>query len=167
MSAVCIAMFFSMLPAFAQGAPAEEAFKIEGQPDYNNEGVNKQTSAFTGERGAGFGRVRDPREAVALGIQSVLVLLGTLFLAYAVYAGYLILTSAGNEERVDKGKHILKNTTIGIAIVLSAYSMTWIVQRMFVASGDDAYKECYPPGYEEFIDDPLSPHNTDSQYKNC
>lgn len=138
---------------------------IEGQLKYNNDEVQKQTDAFTGKQGANFGKVKDPREAVAGIISAFLVLLGILFLVYAIYAGYLILTSAGNEERIEKGKSILLNTTIGLAIILSAYGATWIVRSLFVASGNEAYKDCYPPEYEEFINDPLSPHN--DTYKKC
>ncbi len=146
---------------------ADDQFHMDGETDYNDPGVNKQMAAFTGKQGADFGRVRDPREAVARIVQAFLVLLGMLFMVYAIYAGYLILTSAGNEDRVEKGKSILKNTTIGLIIVLSAYGATWIVRWTFVATGDDAYKNCNPPAYEEFLNDPASPHNTDDEYINC
>lgn len=166
-SFVSVLLFGLMPSVYADDPLANDQFYIEGQVDYHNDAVNKQTAAFTGSQGADFGRVRDPREAVMRIIQAFLVLLGTLFLVYAVYAGYLILTSAGNEERVEKGKSILKNTTIGIAIILSAYGTTWIVQQVFVASGDDTYKYCDPPRYEEFNNDPLSPQNTNEPYTNC
>ncbi len=146
---------------------ADEQYFIDGQPDYNNAGVNKQTAAFTGDQGADFGRVRDPREAVARVVQSFLVLLGTLFLVYAVYAGYLILTSMGNEERIEKGKHILRNTVIGLTIILAAYGTTWIVKWMFVATGDTTYKNCHPPVYEDFNGNKLEPLNYDNADTNC
>jgi hypothetical protein len=159
--------FGGSFPVFAEDPLEGDQFFIDGQVDYHNEEIKKQTDAFTGQKGANFGRVQDPRVAVAKIVQGFLVLLGTIFLVYAVYAGFLILTSAGNEERVEKGKSILRNTTIGIAIILAAYGMTWVVRWMFVASGDDTYKNCYPAEYQEFIDDPLSPQNLEEQYKNC
>lgn len=175
--------FFALILLFGSGPVAyaendldkpiaDEQFHMDGQVDYHNAGVNQQTKAFTGKQGADFGRVRDPREAIARIVQAFLVLLGMLFMVYAVYAGYLILTSAGNEERVEKGKSILRNTTIGLIIILSAYGATWIVRWMFVASGDNTYKNCNPPEYQEFINDPLSPQNTgnpyrDEPYTNC
>ena len=169
---VVIAAVVCMLPMSgpvftAATSSGSEPFLMQGQVDYNNSAVNKQTAAFTGPQGADFGRVKDPREAVMSMIQSFLVLLGTLFMVYTVYAGYLILTSAGNEERVEKGKHILRNTTIGLFIILSAYGTTWIVKRVFVATGDDAYRYCDPPADRDFINDPLSPQNLNDPYTNC
>lgn len=151
---------------FAELSP-DDQFLMEGQVDYHNADVKTQTDAFTGKNGADFGRVKDPRLVVASIIQSFLVLLGTAFLAYAVYAGYLILTSVGNQERIDKGKAILRSTTVGILIILSAYSATWVVRWLFVASGDNTYKDCTPPIYEDFNGDPLSDTNQKGQVGNC
>ncbi|PIR02879.1 MAG: hypothetical protein COV60_03300 [Candidatus Magasanikbacteria bacterium CG11_big_fil_rev_8_21_14_0_20_43_7] len=138
---------------------------VEGQVQYGNKTVQKQTDAFTGSDGADFGRVKDPRIVVASLIQSFLVVLGILFLVYMTYAGYLIMTSAGNDDRIDKGKSITRNAVIGVMLVLGAYGTMWIVRWVFVASGDETYKECYPPDYEEYNSDPLAPR--DDRYKNC
>jgi hypothetical protein len=151
---------------FAQLTP-DDQFLMEGQVDYGNADVKQQTDAFTGKNGAEFGRVKDPRLVVASIVQSFLVLLGSVFLAYSVYAGYLILTSAGNEDRIEKGKTILRSTTVGILIVLSAYSAMWLVRWLSVASGDDSYKDCAPPVYEDFNGDPLSDTNAKGQVGYC
>ncbi|PIR76539.1 MAG: hypothetical protein COU32_01595 [Candidatus Magasanikbacteria bacterium CG10_big_fil_rev_8_21_14_0_10_42_10] len=137
-----VAMVFPQ-HAYAGGA-TQDQFYIQGQVNYNNTEVNKQTQAFTGSQGANLGRVKDTREVIASLIQSFLVVLGTLFLVYMVYAGYLILTSAGIDERVEKGKNILRNAIIGLAIVLFSYAGTWFIRWLFVATGDQTYKDCVP-----------------------
>ncbi|HBB37930.1 MAG: hypothetical protein UV82_C0012G0022 [Candidatus Magasanikbacteria bacterium GW2011_GWD2_43_18] len=142
--------------AEGSGGLETEQFYMDGQVNYNNEAVQKQTQAFTGDKGADLGRVKDPRIVIASVIQSFLVILGTLFLVYMIYAGYLILTSAGNEDRVDKGKSILRNAIIGLAIILLSYSATWVVRWLFVASGDKTYEDCVPIISPSQTGDPLS-----------
>ncbi len=163
-----LGVLFQNTPVFAvepdPGLAGDEFF-IEGQVKYGNDTVQKQTDAFTGSQGADFGRVKDPREVVASLIQSFLVVLGTLFLVYMIYAGYLIMTSAGNEDRVEKGKSIMKNAVIGVILVLGAYGTMWIVRWVFVATGDETYKECYPDDYYEYNPDSNAPQ--DDLYKNC
>lgn len=160
---------FQYIPVYAQADTSLEDDQqyIEGQIDYHSDDVQKQTQAFTGTQGANFGRVRDPRDVVAQLIQAFLVLVGTVCFAYAVYAGYLILTSAGIEDRVERGKHILRNAVIGLAIILSAYALMWIVRKLFVASGNTAYEYCDPAPAEDFNNDPLSPQNTEHVPNNC
>ena len=102
--------------------------------DYRT-GLMGQLNVFSGEQGAGYGQARDPRVVAAYIIQILLSLLGTLFLVYLVYAGFLIATSRGEQDQIDKGKKTLRTAIIGIIIVLSAYSLTLLVAR--IASGDD------------------------------
>ena len=126
------------------GAPASDAFLMEGQVDFNNTDVNKQTQAFTGTQGANLGKVKDVRVFIASLVQSFLVVLGTLFFVYMIYGGYLILTSAGIEERVEKAKSILRNAIVGLVIILFSYALTWFLRWLFVATGDETYKNCVP-----------------------
>ncbi len=60
-------------------------------------------------------------------IRSVLALVGTIFLILTIYAGILWMTASGNEEQVTKAKNIIKATVIGLAIVMSAYAITFFV----------------------------------------
>ncbi|MEK7084556.1 MAG: pilin [Patescibacteria group bacterium] len=102
--------------------------------DYRT-GLMGQLNVFSGEQGAGYGEARDPRVVAGYIIQILLSVLGTLFLIYLVYAGFLIATSRGEQDQIDKGKKTLRTAIIGIIIVLSAYSLTLLVAR--IASGDD------------------------------
>jgi len=68
-------------------------------------------------------------------IKNLLGLLGTVFLILVLYAGFMWMTAAGNEERVGKAKKILANSVIGLAVVILAYVIVEFVLRTFVDSG--------------------------------
>lgn len=91
--------------------------------------LKKQSGAFTGEQGAGLGKAEDPRAVVARLIKNALGFVGILFVAYTVYAGFLILTSHGEEEKIMAGKKTLRTAVIGVIISLSAYSIVHFVNK--------------------------------------
>ncbi|MBI5728398.1 MAG: hypothetical protein HY984_01440 [Candidatus Magasanikbacteria bacterium] len=98
--------------------------------DYRTD-VQKQADAFSGAVGKGFESTKDPREVAAILIRYVLGFVGTLFLAYGVYAGYIIMMSRGEEDKINKAKSTLRTCIIGSFVVLSAYGITLMVSRMF------------------------------------
>lgn len=110
--------------------------------DYR-EDVQNQANAFLGPRGLGAGESVEAPIVVALLIRYALALIGTLFLAYGVYAGYTLMTSAGDEEKVSRAKNTLRTATIGVIVVLSAYSITVLVSTLFDLTEEppDAYIE--------------------------
>lgn len=57
-------------------------------------------------------------------IQLVLSVLGVIFILLLFLAGNDWLQAAGNEEKVTKSKEVIRNTLIGLAIVLVAYAMS-------------------------------------------
>ncbi|MBF8280517.1 MAG: hypothetical protein HW383_290 [Candidatus Magasanikbacteria bacterium] len=63
-------------------------------------------------------------------IRAALLLLGIIFLGLIVYAGYLWMTAAGQEEKITEAKKTLIRASIGMAIVLGSYAIT-----NFVISG--------------------------------
>ncbi len=52
----------------------------------------------------------------------IMGIVGALTLLFFVYGGFILLTSGGASEKVQKGKNILVNSVIGLAIVLLAYT---------------------------------------------
>lgn len=66
----------------------------------------------------------DPRVIVGRIVQIFLGVLGIIALVLIVYGGFTIMTSAGNDEQVSKGKDILFYSVIGLVIILMAYSIT-------------------------------------------
>ena len=66
-------------------------------------------------------------KAVADIIRIALGFLGIIFLALIVYAGFMWMTSAGDEDRIRTAKKIMVAAIIGTAIILCAYIITVFV----------------------------------------
>lgn len=56
--------------------------------------------------------------------------IGTAAVLMMVIGGFLILSSAGNDTRINKGKAMIKNSLIGLAAVLGAYILVTTVQLL-------------------------------------
>jgi len=68
-------------------------------------------------------------------INIFLGLVGTLFLVFTVYAGYLWLTAGGDTKKIDTSKAYLKNGIIGIIITLSAFGISTFIINALISSG--------------------------------
>ena len=62
---------------------------------------------------------------------AALALSGSIFLFLIVYGGIMILTSAGNQEKVTKGKNIIIWAIIGALILGGAYAITSLLFGVF------------------------------------
>jgi cytochrome bd-type quinol oxidase subunit 2 len=76
----------------------------------------------------------DPRVLAARLINVILRLTGLVLVVFIVYAGYLWMTSVGDEEQITKAKNIISSCAIGLLIVLSAYSISYFVISKLVES---------------------------------
>jgi len=61
-----------------------------------------------------------------------LSLVGTIFFALTVYAGFLWMTASGNDEKVKKATDILKAALIGLILSLAAFSISVFVTSRIV-----------------------------------
>lgn len=61
----------------------------------------------------------------------VLSLIGVIFIILMIYAGITWMTAAGNETNIDKAKNILKQSIIGLIIVIGAYTITYFIIKIF------------------------------------
>ncbi|OGY41452.1 MAG: hypothetical protein A2Y82_00885 [Candidatus Buchananbacteria bacterium RBG_13_36_9] len=59
-----------------------------------------------------------------------LPLVGALFVILFIYGGFLWMTSAGSDEKINKAKKIFTYAVVGVLVVSSAYSIT-----LFITSG--------------------------------
>lgn len=108
------------LPLFSSSVFAEESIDkfLEDtgkEAEYQVNGVDENTLA----------------SVVGIVTFQILSLLGLIFVALTVYAGYLWLTAAGNSSQVDTAKTIMINAIIGLALLLSAYVITQFVYDTF------------------------------------
>lgn len=97
--------------------------------------IGAQLGAAAGDKGAGLGAVKDPRTIVAEIIRMVLGFIGTIFFVLTLYAGYLWMTAAGNEEQVTKAKTLLFQATVGLIIILMAFAITSFAIRLALGKG--------------------------------
>lgn len=79
----------------------------------------------------------DIRTIIANIIKVILGLIGIILVVLLLYAGYLWMTAGGNEEQIVQSKNIIKNAVIGLAIILSAYSIVAFVLKMLGVNGGD------------------------------
>ncbi len=108
-------MFFLLVPNFglAQGI--------------KNAGSNLNNAIV----GTGLEEHRDLATEIGGIIKAILGLVGTIFMVLVVYAGILWMTAQGDKDQVEKSKTIVKNSTIGLAIVASAYLITNFITSLF------------------------------------
>jgi len=62
-------------------------------------------------------------------VNFVLALVGVIALAFLVYGGFVYITSAGNEDRVEQAKSIVVNAVIGIVVIGIAAAIVNFVVR--------------------------------------
>jgi hypothetical protein len=64
---------------------------------------------------------KDPRLVIMELVRIALGFVGIIAVIIIMYAGFLWMTSAGNEQKVDEAKKTLVNAVIGLVIILSAF----------------------------------------------
>lgn len=93
----------------------------------------------------------DIRVIIANVIKVALSLIGIIMVLLMLYAGYLWMTSGGNEEQIGTAKKIMQNAAIGLAIILAAYSIVVFVLRLLgVGTGYIPPGDINPPGTQNF-----------------
>jgi TRAP-type C4-dicarboxylate transport system permease small subunit len=74
-------------------------------------------------------------QIIAKIIKIFLGILGVIVLGLVIYAGYLWMTAAGEEKKVQEAKDTLRNAVIGLAIVATSYATTsFIMDKLFGAT---------------------------------
>lgn len=71
--------------------------------------------------------------------------LGLFFLVSIIYAGFVWMTSGGSEDKIGEAKKRLKNSVIGIIIVLAAFIIVWYVNDVLIKASVEGYYYGYPP----------------------
>jgi cysteine-rich repeat protein len=80
----------------------------------------------------------DIRVTIAKIIRAAFGLLGIVALGLMIYGGYTYMTAAGDENKITTARKILINSVIGLAIILSAFSITqFVLNKLADATGFD------------------------------
>ncbi|MBU1037109.1 pilin [Patescibacteria group bacterium] len=76
-------------------------------------------------------------------INLILGFLGVIFLVLVIYGGFQWMTAGGNEEKVKKGRDMIVQAAIGLAIILFAFVLTnFVIFRLLgiaVGNGSSPY----------------------------
>lgn len=96
---------------------------------------NKGLNTVAGDSGAGYKTGADAQDPTITIIPTIinvfLSLLGVIFVAMMVYAGYLWMTAMGEKGPVEKAQDIIKNSITGLILVLAAYAISaFVISRL-------------------------------------
>lgn len=72
-------------------------------------------------------------------IKWVIGILGIILVGLIIYGGFVYMTSAGNEERVQLAKRILTYAIIGIVIIAAAFIITELVLNALLGGSYSSY----------------------------
>jgi len=95
----------------------------------------------------------DIRLIIANIIRAALGLIGIVLVVLLIYAGYLWMTAGGNDEQIGQAKNIIRNAAIGLAIILSAYSIVAYIMNILgvKTGGGTAQTTVEAPGSKNFL----------------
>ena len=90
-------------------------------------------NSFKGGSGYQGGENTIPR-MIGNVVAAVLTFVAAIFFILIIASGIQWMTAGGNEEKVKKSKTRLINASIGLAITLGAYFITWFISEVFLAN---------------------------------
>lgn len=130
-TALCFWLLFCLATpfAFAQGG-LDSDDSSQNDPNRPTDLVNlvsgKDTD--TGILAKKFGNTKGHPSEIIKGIINVIFgFLGVLAICVILYAGFVWMTSAGEEKKLKKAHGLLINGVIGLAIILSSWTVAYFV----------------------------------------
>ncbi|MCR4280293.1 MAG: Ig-like domain-containing protein [Candidatus Komeilibacteria bacterium] len=90
---------------------------------------------------------RDLKSIIVLIVRIAFGFLGLVAVILILYGGFMWMTAGGNQDRIDKAKRILRNTAIGLVIILAAFGIVefvfrqlgWATGLQIGSGGDQSY----------------------------
>lgn len=82
-------------------------------------------------RGLKKTRAENFQELAGLMLKALMGIVGSIALALFVYGGIMVMSAAGNDERLKKGTQILVWSALGVIIILAAYALVDFVFEIF------------------------------------
>ena len=79
---------------------------------------------------------QDPRSMVGSVLKVFLGFLGVISVIIVAYGGFMWMTAAGNEDRVDKAKKIITAGVVGLVIILMSFGIAqFVMANLYNATG--------------------------------
>ena len=94
------------------------ALMLATMPVVHAQDLNLGTNYVTNEINFATG---DPREAAMSLVKLLMTFLGIIAVIIMLYGGFIWMTAAGNEDKVDQAKKLIAAGIIGLVIILSAF----------------------------------------------
>ncbi len=88
------------------------------------ETAKTQVGAVGTTAGVGSAATASLPDVVGRVINVVLGFIGILLLIYILYAGFLWMTAGGEDKKVEQAKTMIKNSIIGLLIIIAAFAIT-------------------------------------------
>lgn len=124
-----IILLILQLTSFASAAPVKTPL---------TDIITKESKPLEGV----FGEPVDIRLIVANIIKVLLTLLGILYLCYVVYGGFVWMTAAGNEDKIQQAKSTILTGAIGVGVILTSFAVARLVVIALGCSVQSAAKFC-------------------------
>jgi len=108
---------------------------LDSQPAFAQLGETLKGPVDDIATGAGLGETEtDLPTMIGNIIGIVLGLLGVVLVVIIVYAGFLWMTSGGDNKQAEKAQTWIKNAVIGLFIIIAAYAITnFVIDQLVVA----------------------------------
>lgn len=111
-----LAFSFFSRPLGALGANLGDAFSLSA----------------TSSKQAGYNTTSGSLETIlSQAVTIILSLLGVIFICFIIYGGVIWMTANGNEQKVEKAGDIIKESFIGLIVVLAAYAISFFLFNIF------------------------------------
>jgi hypothetical protein len=75
---------------------------------------------------------KSPTGSITALIKQVVLYTGILAVVSLTWGGFLFITAFGEDEKIKKGKNIVKFSLIGVLLSISAYAIVDVVNRLAV-----------------------------------
>lgn len=113
--------------SFAGDIQAQEGLSLEAMTKQAGEtaGYNPETNETS------FAKI------VGSVVRIFLSLLGVIFVSYTIYGGFLWMTAAGNDEKITKAKHIIRDGIVGMIVILSAAAIYYFIAEFLIDTGSN------------------------------
>lgn len=110
-------------------------------------GDNTNGESFRQNAGL-VGGTTDLRVIVANVIRTIIGFLGIIAVGLIIYAGFLWMTSGGDEQKIEQAKKILQNALVGLIIIVLAFAIVSFILNFFkgLGGGGSNNQPAPPPG---------------------
>ncbi len=131
-----MALFFLGAPLWSlQAANLNNAFRVDTGDVYSNQDRLDSAAWNAGFGIAGNSSALTPEQIISTAITALLSLLGVIFICLIVYAGFLWMIAGSDEQKVTRAKDIIRESLIGLTIVMGAYALSYFVINILMPGG--------------------------------